>query len=147
MRAGMRGAVLFLSGLIVGGGLVATAAAQGTFNTGMRLNHVGISVPNFQETVNFYEKVMGFRVSHRFAPNADGRPGTAFVQIIRDTSLRSRPACLTRSRQIRTSASAWKHRHVGSAPEAERRGATEPRKSETAAPSWRHHRPAVIRRN
>jgi predicted enzyme related to lactoylglutathione lyase len=87
----MRSAVLFLSGLIVGAGLVASLAAQGTFNTGMRLNHVGISVPNFQETVNFYEKVMGFRVSHRFAPNADGRPGTAFIQISRDTFIEIAP--------------------------------------------------------
>jgi predicted enzyme related to lactoylglutathione lyase len=87
----MRSAVLFLSGLVIGGGLVASVAAQGTFNTGMRLNHVGISVPNFQETVNFYEKVMGFRVSHRFAPNADGRPGTAFVQISRDTFIEIAP--------------------------------------------------------
>ena len=91
MRATMRSAVLFLSGLVVGAGLVASVAAQGTFNTGMRLNHVGISVPNFQETVNFYEKVMGFRVSHRFAPNADGRPGTAFVQISRDTFIEIAP--------------------------------------------------------
>ena len=92
MRATMRGAVLFVSGLIVGALLMASVAAQGTLNTGLRLNHVGISVPNFQETVNFYEKVMGYRVSHRFAPNPDGRPGTAFVQISRDTFIEIAPA-------------------------------------------------------
>jgi predicted enzyme related to lactoylglutathione lyase len=92
MRGTMRGVVLFLSGLIVGGAVVATLAAQGTLDRGVRLNHVGISVPNFQETVNFYEKVMGYRVSHRFAPNPDGRPGTAFVQISRDTFIEIAPA-------------------------------------------------------
>src|SRR5687767_15994157 len=92
MRGTMRGAVLFVSGLIVGGGLMASLAAQGTLDRGVRLNHVGISVPNFQETVAFYEKVMGYRVSHRFAPNPDGRPGTAFVQINRDTFIEIAPA-------------------------------------------------------
>ena len=92
MRGTLRGTVLFFSGLIVGAGLMASVAAQGTLNQGVRLNHVGISVPNFQETVAFYEKTMGYRVSHRFAPNADGRPGTAFVQISRDTFIEIAPA-------------------------------------------------------
>ena len=34
MRGAMRGAVLFLSGIIVGAGLMASVAAQGTLNTG-----------------------------------------------------------------------------------------------------------------
>ncbi|MBI2186254.1 MAG: VOC family protein [Acidobacteria bacterium] len=88
----MRGALLFLSGAVVGALVVTSVAAQSTLNTGLRLNHVGISVPNFQETVDFYETVMGFRVSHRFAPNPDGRPGTAFVQISRDTFIEIAPA-------------------------------------------------------
>lgn len=92
MRGTMRGAVLFLAGAVAGALVTTTIAAQGTLNTGLRLNHVGISVPNFQETVAFYEKVMGFRVSHRFAPNPDGRPGTAFVQISRDTFIEIAPA-------------------------------------------------------
>jgi len=99
MRATMRGTSLFFSGMIVGAVLIFIVGAvlmpslyaQGSLNQGVRLNHVGISVPNFQETVNFYEKVMGFRVSHRFAPNADGRPGTAFVQISRDTFIEIAP--------------------------------------------------------
>lgn len=92
MRGAIRGAVLFLSGMVVGALFMASLAAQSTANTGLRLNHVGISVPNFQETVDFYEKVMGFRVSHRFAPNPDGRPGTAFVQISRETFIEIAPA-------------------------------------------------------
>jgi len=92
MRGTMRGAVLFLSGLVVGAGLMVSVAAQGTMNTGLRLNHVGISVPNFQETLNFYEKVMGYRVAYRFPPNPDGRPSTAFIQISRDTFIELAPA-------------------------------------------------------
>ena len=91
MRGALRGIALFAAGSIFGAGLMTSIAAQGTPNSGLRLNHVGISVPNFQETVNFYEKVMGFRVSHRFAPNPDGRPGTAFVQISRDTFIEIAP--------------------------------------------------------
>lgn len=92
MRGAMRGAVLFLFGTIVGALFMTSLGAQGTRATGLTLNHVGISVPNFQETVSFYENVMGFRVSHRFAPNPDGRPGTAFVQISRDTFIEIAPA-------------------------------------------------------
>ena len=92
MRGTMRGAVLFLSGLVVGAGLMVSVTAQGTMNTGLRLNHVGIAVPNFQETLNFYEKVMGYRVAYRFPPNPDGRPSTAFIQISRDTFIELAPA-------------------------------------------------------
>ena len=92
MRGTTRGTVLFLSGLIVGAGLMVSVAAQGTMNTGLRLNHVGISVPNFQETLDFYEKVMGYHVAYRFPPNPDGRPPTAFIQISRDTFIELAPA-------------------------------------------------------
>lgn len=92
MRGTMRGAVLFLSGLMVGAGLMASVAAQGAMGTGLRLNHVGISVPNFQETLDFYVKVMGYRVAYRFPPNPDGRPSTAFIQISRDTFIELAPA-------------------------------------------------------
>jgi catechol 2,3-dioxygenase-like lactoylglutathione lyase family enzyme len=85
MRGTTRGAVLFLSGLIVGAGVMASVAAQGTMNTGLRLNHVGVSVPNFQETLDFYENVMGYHIAYRFPPPADGREATAFIQISRDT--------------------------------------------------------------
>jgi len=36
----MRGTVLFLAGLIVGALMMASVAAQGTLNQGVRLNHV-----------------------------------------------------------------------------------------------------------
>lgn len=129
----MRGPVLFLSGLIVGAVMMASVATQGTFNTGVRLNHVGISVPNFQETVNFYEKVMGYRVSHRFAPNPDGRPGTAFVQISRDTFIEIAPAAADAKPSI-THLGVWADDVKATVARVNQNGgkATEPRRSENS---------------
>lgn len=129
----MRGPVLFLSGLIVGAGLMASVAAQGPSNTGLRLNHVGISVPNFQETVAFYEKVMGYRVSHRFAPNPDGRPGTAFVQINRDTFIEIAPAAADAKPSI-THIGVWADDVKATVARVNQNGgkATEPRRSENS---------------
>jgi predicted enzyme related to lactoylglutathione lyase len=129
----MRGTVLFLSGLIVGAVMMASVAAQGTLNQGLRLNHVGISVPNFQETVNFYEKVMGYRVSHRFAPNADGRPGTAFVQISRDTFIEIAPAAADAKPTI-THLGVWADDVKATVARVNQNGgkATEPRRSENS---------------
>ena len=129
----MRGTVLFLSGLIVGAGMMASVAAQGSLNQGLRLNHVGISVPNFQETVNFYEKVMGYRVSHRFAPNPDGRPGTAFVQISRDTFIEIAPAAADAKPTI-THIGVWADDVKATVARVNQNGgkATEPRRSENS---------------
>jgi predicted enzyme related to lactoylglutathione lyase len=129
----MRGPVLFLAGLIVGAAMMASVAAQGTLNQGLRLNHVGISVPNFQETVNFYEKVMGYRVSHRFAPNPDGRPGTAFVQISRDTFIEIAPAAADAKPTI-THIGVWADDVKATVARVNQNGgkATEPRRSENS---------------
>ena len=129
----MRGTVLFLSGLIVGAVMMASVAAQGTLNQGVRLNHVGISVPNFQETVAFYEKVMGYRVSHRFAPNPDGRPGTAFVQISRDTFIEIAPAAADAKPTI-THIGVWADDVKATVARVNQNGgkATEPRRSENS---------------
>jgi predicted enzyme related to lactoylglutathione lyase len=129
----MRGTVLFLSGLIVGAVMMASVAAQGTLNQGVRLNHVGISVPNFQETVAFYEKVMGYRVSHRFAPNPDGRPGTAFVQISRDTFIEIAPAAADAKPAI-THIGVWADDVKATVARVNQNGgkATEPRRSENS---------------
>ena len=129
----MRGTVLFLSGLIVGAVMMASVAAQGTLNQGVRLNHVGISVPNFQETVTFYEKVMGYRVSHRFAPNPDGRPGTAFVQISRDTFIEIAPAAADAKPSI-THIGVWADDVKATVARVNQNGgkATEPRRSENS---------------
>ena len=90
----MRGLGLFAAGIIVGTLLMQPSAAQSNINTGLRLNHVCIAVKDLDETVNFYTKVMGFRVAFRF-PSPDGRPTTTYLQINRDTFLEVAPASAT----------------------------------------------------
>ena len=46
---------------------------------------------DFQESLNFYTKVMGFRVAYAM-PSPDGKPTTTFLQINRDTFIEMAPA-------------------------------------------------------
>jgi len=86
----IRGAVLFIGGIMLGMALMQPSAAQDGKNTGLRLNHVGIAVKDFQESMNYYTKVMGFRVA--FSLGTPDKPGTTYLQIIRDTFLEVAPA-------------------------------------------------------
>ena len=87
----LRGFTLFVAGIVVGTVLISPGAAQDTGKGGLRLNHVGIAVKDFQESLNFYTKVMGFKVAYAF-PSPDGKPTTTFLQINRDTFLEMAPA-------------------------------------------------------
>src|SRR5581483_11457598 len=60
-------------------------------NAGLVLNHVGIAVTDFQESLNFYTKVMGFKVAYAM-PSPDGKPTTTFLQINKDTFIEMAPA-------------------------------------------------------
>jgi len=71
--------------------MISPGAAQEAAREGPRLNHVGIAVKDFAGALNFYTKVMGFRVAYAL-PSPDGRPTTTFVQISRDTFLEMAPA-------------------------------------------------------
>jgi catechol 2,3-dioxygenase-like lactoylglutathione lyase family enzyme len=84
------GLTLFVAGIVVGTLLIQPGAAQEGPGTGLRLNHVGIAVKNFDESFNFYTKVMGFKVAFRF-PSPDGKPTTTYFQINRDTFLEMAP--------------------------------------------------------
>ena len=86
----MRGLTLFVAGIALGSAML-PAVAQETSTAGLRLNHVGIAVKDFQESLNFYTKVMGFRVAYAL-PSPDGRPTTTFLQISRDTFIEMAPA-------------------------------------------------------
>ena len=81
----IRGFALFVAGVLVGTVVMQHAAAQESKTTGVRLNHVGIAVANVQETLDFYTKVMGFRIAYNNGRN--GQPGNNFLQISRDTFL------------------------------------------------------------
>jgi len=87
----LRGLTLFVAGIVVGRVLISPGLAQETKNAGLRLNHVGIAVKDFQESLNFYTKVMGFRVAYAM-PSPDGKPTTTFLQISRDTFIEMAPA-------------------------------------------------------
>ena len=91
MLAYLRGLTLFVAGIVVGTLLIQPGAAQDTQNGSLRLNHVGIAVKDFQESLNFYTKVMGFRVAYAL-PSPDGKPTTTFLQINRDTFIEMAPA-------------------------------------------------------
>jgi lactoylglutathione lyase len=90
LAAYMRGLVLFVAGIVVGTIMMQSGAAQENRNAGVRLNHVGIAVKDYDESLNFYSKVMGFRVAFRF-PSPDGKPTTTYFQINRDTFLEMAP--------------------------------------------------------
>jgi lactoylglutathione lyase len=87
----LRGLTIFVVGIAVGTVMMQPSAAQVNNNSGLRLNHVGIAVKDFQESLNFYTKVMGFRVAYAM-PSPDGKPSTTFLQINRDTFIEMAPA-------------------------------------------------------
>jgi lactoylglutathione lyase len=86
----IRNLAFFVAGIVMGTLLVPSTAAQQNTKTGHRINHVGISVSNYQESLNFYTKVMGFREAYRF-PSPDGKPSTTFLQIDQNTFIEMAP--------------------------------------------------------
>jgi catechol 2,3-dioxygenase-like lactoylglutathione lyase family enzyme len=89
--AHIRGVALFAAGIVVGTLVIPSNAAQQNVDTGLRLNHVGIAVNDFQGSVDFYTKVMGFRKAFG-GSTPDGKPSTIYLQISRDTFLEVAPA-------------------------------------------------------
>ncbi|MDO8795874.1 MAG: VOC family protein [Vicinamibacterales bacterium] len=89
----MRACMLFVTGLLVGVGLHTVAAQSGDKgpNTGLvAMNHVAISVPNFDETLNYYTKTLGFPQAF-LVKNPDGKPRLAYVQISKNTFVEISP--------------------------------------------------------
>jgi catechol 2,3-dioxygenase-like lactoylglutathione lyase family enzyme len=86
--------MIFLAGVVVGTLGVQSTTAQENIKTGLRLNHVGIAVKDLQESVNYYTKVMGFRIVIQ-ATTPDGKPGTTYLQISKDTFLEVAPTSAT----------------------------------------------------
>lgn len=80
----MRGLVLFVAGVLCGSA-IQIAVAQGG-DTGVVLNHVGLSVPSIPEAAAFYTQKMGFREAFRNS-NAEGQPTAIYLQISRNTFL------------------------------------------------------------
>ena len=75
----MRGAMLFVAGIVVGAA-VQTGVAQSTEGSGVILNHVGLSVPSTADAAAFYIQKMGFREAFR---NNDGT--SIYIQVSKNT--------------------------------------------------------------
>jgi catechol 2,3-dioxygenase-like lactoylglutathione lyase family enzyme len=97
MRNRIRGASLFAAGMIAGAFLLPPGTAQQgqMVNLGVRVNHVGIWVKNFEESIDFYTKTLGFREAFVFR-DKEGRPTTMYVQVNKDTFLELAPATAER---------------------------------------------------
>ena len=78
----MKAALLFIIGMIVG------AAQEGRVRS---LNHVGIVVRNYEESLSYYTKKLGFREAYTIK-RADGSPQLTYLQLNRDTFVELIPA-------------------------------------------------------
>ena len=88
----MRGAALFVTGLIVGAACSVVALAQTAFPGAVRgVNHVGINVANYEQALAFYTKTLGVREAYTLK-NADGTPRLTYLQVSRDTFIELIPA-------------------------------------------------------
>jgi catechol 2,3-dioxygenase-like lactoylglutathione lyase family enzyme len=87
----MRTSVVFIAGVLLGS-VIAPGFAQGDRLAGMNyVNHVGISVANFDEAFTFYTKKMGFREAFTVRDDK-GLPVLAYVQASRNTFVELQPA-------------------------------------------------------
>jgi catechol 2,3-dioxygenase-like lactoylglutathione lyase family enzyme len=93
----VRGFGFFLAGLILGGVLMRPSAAQQQKSeTGLKLNHVGFNVKDFEESLNFYTKTMGFREAFTLR-GPDGKPTLSYIQVSRETFLELAPPTADRA--------------------------------------------------
>ena len=95
MRRTIASFAIFAAGIGVGSFLMQPGSAQPSPAPGLRLNHVGIYVKDFDESMRFYTEQMGFREAFTIK-NADGKPVLAYLQITRDTFLELAPATADR---------------------------------------------------
>jgi catechol 2,3-dioxygenase-like lactoylglutathione lyase family enzyme len=95
MRSLIGGFTLFAAGMIAGVFLMQPGAAQQVQNPGLRLNHVGIYTKDFDESMHYYTKTMGFREAFTIK-DKDGKPTLAYLQVSRDTFIELAPATAER---------------------------------------------------
>ena len=91
MRSLIGGFSLFTAGVAVGVFLMQPGFAQQNQNPGLRLNHVGIYTKDFDESMRFYTKTMGFPEAFRLT-NAAGQLQLVYVQISQNTFIELQPA-------------------------------------------------------
>jgi catechol 2,3-dioxygenase-like lactoylglutathione lyase family enzyme len=81
----MRGAMVFVAGLVVGVA-VHVGTAQSTSAGVVMMNHVGINVPNIDEAVAYYTQKMGYREAFRVFDDKK-QPRLVYMYISRNTFL------------------------------------------------------------
>ena len=86
MRRYINGVALFAAGMIAGLYLMQPSQAQDDRLTGIRLNHVGISAKDWDETLNFYIKTLGFKEAFTFK-DKNGNVTTSYIQMNKDNFL------------------------------------------------------------
>jgi catechol 2,3-dioxygenase-like lactoylglutathione lyase family enzyme len=86
----MRGAMLFVAGLLVGVA-VHVGLAQSAARNVVMMNHVGINVPNIDEAVSYYTQKMGYREAFRVFDDQK-QPRLVYMQISKNTFLELNPA-------------------------------------------------------
>ena len=85
----MRGLAFLVAGILIGGSLMHSTQAQG--EGVLALNHIGISVEDLDDTVNFYTQTLGLREAFAVRDD-DGNPILTYLQISRDSFLEVQPA-------------------------------------------------------
>ncbi len=83
MRRWMNGVLLFAAGIMAGHFFTRPTQAQDDRLTGLRLNHVGIYARDWDETLNFYIKTLGFKEVFTFK-DKDGNVTTSYIQMSKD---------------------------------------------------------------
>ena len=95
MRRMIGRCMLFAAGIGVGIVLMQPGTAQQNQSQGLRLNHVGIYVKDFDESMRFYTQTMGLKEAFTIK-DPSGKPTLAYLQINRDTFLELAPATAER---------------------------------------------------
>jgi len=86
----MRGLYLFAAGILVA--IAAQYAIAQSQNRGIvRMNHVGISSPDIEETIAYYTETMGFPEAFRVTNDA-GQIALVYVQVSQNTFLELQPS-------------------------------------------------------
>jgi len=67
-----------------------SVVAQQRNNTNLRINHVGIRVKDYQQSLDYYTKVLGFKEAYKF-PGGNGGPTTIVLQVNADTFIEMAP--------------------------------------------------------
>jgi catechol 2,3-dioxygenase-like lactoylglutathione lyase family enzyme len=91
MRSLLKSVALVAFGVLLGGVATERSAAQQSGAAGVRMNHVGISVPDMNAAIAYYTKTLGFREAYTLRDDK-GNATMSAIQISRETFLELAPA-------------------------------------------------------